>query len=392
MRTPSDSRRVRARRDGGFRLHARHEHRARGVGVPHARGRDLRRTARASAGGSTEHAARTSSTPGRHRSTARRLERVHRRGRSRCGARARSAARLTSDCDDASRRRRRSGTLPCARRGDPPPRPPTAASRSFSSLPASTPESSDDASSTDGGSRATRRRRRPRQRERRLRERAQLVDRRRVAHDDRPHAVGVRRRRVVALAGAKAASSCSSFFRALSRFLQPLALRRDERRRVVERRRQRRGDRRQRLEVAPRAAKRARAAHELDARRLANFLRRPHEHRADLGGRAHVRAAARAAVDAVDRDDAQRARRGPTLCAARRASAASSNVTVTGRASPTNSFARVLGGDELLARERLGVEIERRSTRARSARSPSCAPNRSSNTADSRCWPVCCCM
>ena len=45
-RDAAASRRHRARRDGRFRVHARHEHRARGVGAQAARGRDLRARAR----------------------------------------------------------------------------------------------------------------------------------------------------------------------------------------------------------------------------------------------------------------------------------------------------------------------------------------------------------
>ena len=174
-----------------------------------------------------------------------------------------------------------SGTLPCARRGDPPPRPPTAASRSLSSFPASTPESSDDASSTDGGfGRARRRRRRCGSANAACASVSQLVHRRRVANDDRAHAALVGRRRVVPLARAKRGELLLELLRARSR---PPSAARPARAtsgaRVVERRRQRRGDRRERLEVAPRATHGARAADELDARRLANLLDRSNEHR-----------------------------------------------------------------------------------------------------------------
>ena len=73
------------------------------------------------------------------------------------------------------------------------------------------------------------------------------------------------------------------------------------------------------------------------------------------------------------------------------ADAASSNVTVTGRFSNTISLAR----RSAFSARSFGSEATSRSSVEDS--SPKCTltvlcPKSSSNTAESRCWPVCCCM
>ena len=63
----------------------------------------------------------------------------------------------------------------------------------------------------------------------------------------------------------------------------------------------------QRFEILTRAAHRASAAHELHADRLADLLRAAQQDRADLSGSAYVSASAGAAVQPIDRHDAQHA-------------------------------------------------------------------------------------
>ena len=265
-----------------------------------------------------------------------------------------------------------SGTLPWARRGEPPPRPPTPSSVSLSSLPASTPESSDAATSTDGGVAIAPMTTTFGSENAACAMRARVVHRRRVANDD-PSARRSRRRtkRRSARARDSSASSCPAFFRALSAVLQPLGLRRHDR--TPRRRATPTATPRCRVSVSKSLRARfdgALAADELDARRLSNLLVGAQQHGADLGGRAHVRAAARAAIDVVNRDDAQRA-----FAIARFAQAGRGSRVLEGhRHRPRFGDDRVgarLRREHLLMRDELGVEIQRRRVRRRSERSPS---------------------
>ena len=68
-------------------------------------------------------------------------------------------------------------------------------------------------------------------------------------------------------------------------------------------------------EVGAGMAQRPQPADEFQPRVAANLFGLANHHRPDLRGSAHVRPAASAAVDSVDRHDAQRARRAAIPCA-----------------------------------------------------------------------------
>src|SRR5262249_860740 len=89
--------------------------------------------------------------------------------------------------------------------------------------------------------------------------------------------------------------------------LRGVELRGDHRRDLVELCGEKLGGLRERFVVGAGGSDGARAAEELDAGGLPDLLRLPQEYGADFAGGADVRAAARAAIEAVDRDDAQRA-------------------------------------------------------------------------------------
>ena len=102
----------------------------------------------------------------------------------------------------------------------------------------------------------------------------------------------------------------------------------------------------------------AQPAHELDARRLAHALRAAKEQRADFGGGAHVRAAARTLVELLDRDDAELA-----LARRRLAEAGDGGGALVGDVHIVRHRDRgirdLLGRDERLLRDCFAIEIER---------------------------------
>ena len=165
--------------------------------------------------------------------------------------------------------------------------------------------------------------------------------------------------------------------------------RRHRRRDIVQRRGEELGDLGEGFEILAGAPYGAASADEFHADGLADLLGAAEQDGADLASGAHVGAAAGAAVEAGDGDDAQRALAVGRLAESLRL-AASSKATSRARFSETSCW-RALGFRDDAGVDRGAFEIDGGGSAPR-WKLTVWSPKSSSKTAESRCWPECCCM